>query len=423
MPPLPTERGRGRRQFQGDLAVHPREPVGQPLLHPPDLLAEGPGDVPVRPDVLTQDAPAVEVPCRRLIEQRRIVLDGPHQPVGREQLAPQAEPAIGVAQPELGVLEQPAPVGVIALADQPVVPAGGAPALEIVRVAEREVVVPGGAHIELAVAVLVHVRAQAKAVDVLGQLDDDVIVDEGADVDEFGVAADRVPELRAVEGRLERVEIVPDPVLLALRQFGAVRVVVDQALPPARGERLIVAVEFVFLDDVPAGNLRVGVVARLDLRDIHAVRADLDFLHEHVHAHVVAHADDRIIRVEEHLDEARARRVAARFIGPLVGQHVAHERLVGVGPLEDPVRFGRETEDRDVPVVAPLVARLEMVLLFRESGRALAPDIDGRGAGEIDRAGEGGPAPRRRVDEEAVCGNRVCAYPSAERIDDGDRQR
>jgi hypothetical protein len=44
----------------------------------------------------------------------------------------------------------------------------------------------------------VKVGAQAKSVDVLAQLDDDMVVDERANVDESGIAVDGVREVRPV---------------------------------------------------------------------------------------------------------------------------------------------------------------------------------------------------------------------------------
>jgi len=249
------------------------------------------------------------------------------------------------------------------------------------------------------------------------------MVDERANVDERSVSVDRVFEVPAVQGRFEGIEETPHPAPLRLCQIGPDRIVVDQFLASAGAERHVATVELVLLDDVPARDLGLGVIVRIENRDIHAIRSDLDLLHEDVDADVIVHRQLAVVGLEEQLDEPRARRIAAHLVAPAIDQDIAHQRLVRVGSLEHPVRVGGQPQDRGGPVAIVVVPDLEVVLLLGETLGTLAPHVQTRPAGKIGLARHGGCTPFVRIDNVSVDRGLRTADGFAHRIDNHQRKR
>ena len=71
--------------------------------------------------------------------------------------------------------------------------------------------------LDLAVAILVVIRTQAEAVDVLGKLDQQPHVDPGIHIDVLGIPQFRIGEVLAVKHGLEFVDIRLQPILLCRR--------------------------------------------------------------------------------------------------------------------------------------------------------------------------------------------------------------
>src|SRR6185436_19416743 len=102
-----------------------------------------------------------------------------------------------------------------------------------------------------------------------------------------------------------------------------------------------VVLTVILFEDVAAGEFRLGVVIRTEIRDIYAVFVALHLLLENVHPQVIAPADPASRLVQEQLHESRVRRPATNLVAQLIGQYVAHESLVGVGGIQNPVGFFR----------------------------------------------------------------------------------
>src|SRR6185436_3224948 len=99
----------------------------------------------------------------------------------------QGSPTVDVFLIEVGVREKARIPGIIAGGLGPVITVGLA-AGGIIGVAEAQVPIPHGPFLEFSVAVLVIKIAETIAVNVLGHLDQPVMVDEGVDVDIGSVA-------------------------------------------------------------------------------------------------------------------------------------------------------------------------------------------------------------------------------------------
>ena len=88
----------------------------------------------------------------------RVTLDTAEKVIVREHRVAQLRPAIGVGSAERGIREEARVPGIVVRAQLRVVPATGLPAVQVVRVSERQVVVPDRAHVQLPIAWLVHER-------------------------------------------------------------------------------------------------------------------------------------------------------------------------------------------------------------------------------------------------------------------------
>ena len=124
-----------------------------------------------------------------------------------EDALPQLPIAVPVAALVVRVLPQARPPVSIGLIP---IPADGIVAREIVRISEREVIVPNRCRDDLRVraAVFVKIGGQPVAVDLLRDFDKPPVVDERIDVDVGRVAEHRVAEVRAVECIVEGVDVV-----------------------------------------------------------------------------------------------------------------------------------------------------------------------------------------------------------------------
>ena len=71
-----------------------------------------------------------------------------------------------------------------------------------------------------------------------------------------------------------------------------------------------------------------------------------------------------------------------------VGEHVAHERLVRIRRVEDPVRVGRQAENGDGRGVALSVDGFEGEGILWVTQRRTAANVDPAGTGKIQRAGK-----------------------------------
>ena len=104
----------------------------------------------------------------------------------------------------------------------------------------------------------------------------------------------------------------------------------------------------VLLENITAGERRLGVVFRTQLLDAHAGVAPFDFFLENINPQVIAATDPPADLVDENFDKLRARRPAADLVAQLVGQHVAHQRLVRIGTIEHPIGVLGQAEERDI---------------------------------------------------------------------------
>ena len=116
-------------------------------------------------------------------------------------------------------------------------------------------------------------------------------------------------------------------------------------------------------------------------RKLAAHAAELELLHQDVDAVIAA--------VEAQLDEARAGGVAAHPPRRRVGQHVADQRAVVVGGVEDPVVLGRK------PDAAPRRRRGSPRHRTSSGSAATSGRACGSSPGRRSRARAAAPAPRR----------------------------
>src|SRR6266851_1295992 len=85
----------------------------------------------------------------------------------------------------------------------------------------------------------------------------------------------------------------------------------------------------IFFEDITAGNLRLAVVLRPQLFDVHPVLASLDFFGEDIHARITLLGELGAGPAREHFHKAGARRVMAHFIAQLIFQGTASSDLEG----------------------------------------------------------------------------------------------
>jgi len=111
-----------------------------------------------------------------------------------------------------------------------------------------------------------------------------------------------------------------------------------------------------------AGDLGFRVVRRQQLMDIDAIFAASDLFLQDIDTLVIRARHSADNHVNEHLDELCADGIMPHLAVQFVGEHVAHERLVGVRRIQNPIRIRWKSQDGHLQVVAgfqPLVAPFE----------------------------------------------------------------
>ncbi len=151
-------------------------------------------------------------------------------------------------------------------------------------------------------------------------------------------------------------------------------------------------VGMVLFENISARDAGFRVVVRRQFFDVHAVFVAFDFLLQHIDAQVVPPAQFAIRFVRKNFHELCARRVTAHLVAQFKGQHVAHERLVGIRGVQDPIGFLRKTQERRLQRVIRIVAGLQMKGMFWVAERGVAAHVDQATAVEVRWPGERGAA-------------------------------
>ena len=226
------------------------------------------------------------------------------------------------------------------------------------------------------ILLFVEVGAQAIGVDVLRDLVGEIHVDERLGLDVRLVAQHRIREVGARQGVLELREVIFD-----VRELQGVQILslwlvhLDELLiaPQARVRRhpppFEVSLDAVHLHDVAAGELVARSVRRKQRGNVHTVVVALDVFHQHVHAAVVA--------VDVELAVPPPGGVAPNFVPHLVDDGVAHQGLVRIRPMENPIVLCWHAQQRHVVVGPKGILGFERVRLLGEKLRGRAADFDG----------------------------------------------
>ena len=130
-----------------------------------------------------------------------------------------------------------------------------------------------------------------------------------------------------------------------------------------------VSLDAVHFHDVPAGELVARSVRRKQRGNVHAVVVALDVLHQHVHAAVVA--------IDEEFAVPPTGGVAPDFVPHLIDDGVAHQGLVGIRPVKNPIVLRRHPQKRNVVVGPEGILGFQRVRLLGEKLRGRATDFDG----------------------------------------------
>ena len=105
-----------------------------------------------------------------------------------ENIQAQRGPAIDDLLIKIGVRANSVKPDIVGVAEQRVVPAVGLAAFGVVRVAPAQVPIPDRPHPDFAVAILVHVVANANPIDIFGVFDDPMVIHQRAGIDVRRVA-------------------------------------------------------------------------------------------------------------------------------------------------------------------------------------------------------------------------------------------
>ena len=124
---------------------------------------------------------------------------------------------------------------------------------------------------------------------------------------------------------------------------------------PATAE---VSCEFVNLQDVTTREFIAFDVLRQKGGDVHAVFVALDVFHQHINPLVVA--------VDEKLAIAASWGVTVQFFTQLENHSIAHQCLVRVWAMKDPIIFFRHAEQRYVVVLTFCVLGFQRIRLLRK---------------------------------------------------------
>ena len=172
-----------------------------------DFVAEAFTDKGIRPYVSAQDAPALKISRLGFVEQSRQLIDSGHDFDNRKLVGAQLAPSVHIPLSKVRILKKPPEPGVLPIVELGPVPSFGVEPVARVGIAKAQVPVPDRAHLQPAAAVLVVKGAEAKPIDILGELDQEVVVDERIRIDIGRVTGLGVLEIIAVEDLLEFVDI------------------------------------------------------------------------------------------------------------------------------------------------------------------------------------------------------------------------
>lgn len=125
-----------------------------------------------------EDRPAGEIALLRLLEMGGQLVNAREHAGGVEDIGAERGPAIHVTLREIRVFKEPPVPGVFRVVPLRPEPVLGFPAFARGGIAEGEVHVPDGFHLDPATAILLVKRAETKSIHVLGRLDHQVVVDE-----------------------------------------------------------------------------------------------------------------------------------------------------------------------------------------------------------------------------------------------------
>ena len=248
-----------------------------------------------------------------------------------------------------------------------------------VGVAKAQVVVPPGPHHNLAavrVLLFVEILAQTVGVHVFGDLVGEIHFNERLRIDVRRITELGVGEIGACQGVFKCCEVRLDVLKLEGMQVVRLRLVHLNLLgfAPKFGVRripaaLVIALDSVHLHDVSAGHFVACSVSGQQRGDVHAVVVSLDVFHEHVHPSVVS--------VDVKLAVPASGGVLADRRPHFVNDGVAHQGLVGIRPVEDPIVLSRHAHERHVVVGTGGILRFQGVRLLGEELGGRPPNLDG----------------------------------------------
>src|SRR5687768_9374473 len=202
---------RGPSEICAQLGLDPGRPAAQEVFQHGDLGG-------VRIVQGRELRPAAEVSIRGVTNLARQAVNEAIEVVWRELTVQQRREARPVSRPEVGIAkEEPPPSLVEVIGRIPrLIPLLGFGCARVVRSPQAAIEIPHRARRQATAALLVKVRAEAQAIDVLGQRVDDVVVDPGIDVDELRVmlAGGGMLEIRGSGGLPEAVDVATDEVEL-----------------------------------------------------------------------------------------------------------------------------------------------------------------------------------------------------------------
>ena len=289
-------------------------PALDPLFHPSKLVFVSFAHIPIRPDLIAQNPPAFEIAGRGASQRRGQAIHASEQVRNREHICPELAPTIGIPLLEIGVLEEALEPRIIRARNLRPIPALLLPSLQVVGVAKTQVPIPDRIHLELAPSILVQIVAQPIPIDVLRELDDPMIVDEGIHIDVGGVAPERIFEISTIQRLLEGVEITGQPLLLRRGQRLRFGFHIKEIDASARGKTGLAFFPMILFEDVAAGDVRLGIVLRPQLRDVHPILAPLDLLHQHVDTRVMLLAQHPARTSGKHFDKPGSGRVMTHSV-------------------------------------------------------------------------------------------------------------
>ena len=368
--------------------------------------------------------------CRSIVGQQvRNLIDAREKAGTIEDIGAQNAPAVGNLLPEIRIAW---PVRVAGWSDDGIavdeaaepdvfngshafrlvgpIPAIGLAALKVVGVAEAQVPVPDRLRLHLPVAILAVVTAQAIPIDLLGELDNPVLIDERVDIDvgRVVIGAGASQPVGSVEVGFKAIQVAAQP-----RHLRMVRIVIQiprlglvhlQAFPrksvmARRAEVQVTRAVLVLFEHVTARDGRLVGVRRRQLGDIHPIVAHLDLLNQQHHAVVIARVSQLPAAfVAEDFHETTAHGVVAHLLEELERQEVVHHALVCPRIAQLPIRLRRHAEDGHRHVILEVVVDLHVVRSLWPARGGLTEAFKLRVAEEIRRSFKR-RAPTNRIED------------------------